>query len=70
MSFQTDLIITLTALSICAALGSFSFIRHFKPHDNLKGRIIPWMIVCLACLATGFMVVVHLVNLLGWETGR
>ena len=70
MSSENDLIITLVALSFCAALGTFGFIRHFKPHDNLKGRLVPWMIVSLACLATGFMLIVHLVNLMGLETGR
>ena len=70
MTFQQDLTATLAALFVCACLGSYGFIQHFKKTDRFKAPIIPWMIVSLACLATGFMLIVHLVNLMGLETGR
>ena len=70
MSPQHDIAYTLAALAFCALLGVYGFWRNFKKHDNLKAPIVPWMIVCLACLATGFMIIVHLVNLMGFETGR
>lgn len=68
--YSTDLKVSLLALLICAVLGTVSFQRHFAKHDKLKPRMVPWMLIALACLATGFMIVVHLVNLMGFETGR
>lgn len=70
MSPQHDLLYTTIGITFCALLGTYGFWRNFKKHDNLKAPIVPWMIVSLACLATGFMLFVHLVNLLGIETGR
>ena len=68
--FSNDLKFTLLALCVCAALGTISFKRHFAKHDKLKPRMVPWMLICLACVSTGVMIVVHLVNLMGFETGR
>ena len=65
-----DILYTLLGLLVCAVLGTYGFWRHFRKHDGLRAPVVPWMIVSLACLATGFMVFVHLVNLLGIETGR
>lgn len=70
MPREHDLAYTLLGLSFCALLGVYGFWRNFKKHDNLKAPIVPWMIVSLACLATGFMLIVHLVNMMGFETGR
>ena len=67
---EHDMAYTLLGLGICALLGIYGYMRNFKQHDNLRAPLIPWMIVSLACLATGFMLLVHLVNLLGFETGR
>ncbi len=70
MSADHNLTYTLMALLACALLGTYGFWKNFKKHDNLKAPLVPWMIVSLACLATGFMLIVHLVNLLGVKTGR
>lgn len=57
----SDLTLTLTGLSICAVIGAFSFVKHFKKRDSLKAApIVPWIIPALAALATGFMLMVHL----------
>ncbi len=32
-------------------------------------RMVPWMPIMLGCAATGLMIIVHLVNLWGFETG-
>lgn len=61
---------TILAIGVCAILGSLSYYRHTKPHDKLTPRMVPWIVIALGCLATGFMLIVHLVNLLGFETGR
>lgn len=68
--YSTDLKLSLLGLFICVALGALSFQRHFAKHDKLKPRMVPWMLIFLACVSTGTMVVVHLVNLMGFETGR
>lgn len=71
MSFFTPAFIqTCVALALCGAIGVFSFHRHFRPHDKLEPRMIPWSIIAMACLATCFMLIVHLVNVLGFETGN
>ncbi len=56
-----DLTLTLIGIAICAAIGSVSFVKHFRKRDSLKAApIIPWILPCLAALATGFMLTVHL----------
>jgi hypothetical protein len=65
-----DLTYTLLGLGVCGFLGAYGFMRHFRKTNALKAPLIPWMIVSLGCIATAFMLVVHLVNLLGFETGR
>jgi len=64
------LLLTILALLACAAISAFAFYKHFQKRDVFKAPIIPWIIPSLAALATGFMVLVHLVNLMGIETGR
>jgi len=51
-------------------LGIFSYRRHTREHNELAPRMVPWIIIALGCLATSFMVLIHLVNLLGFETGQ
>lgn len=70
MSKSDDLTLTLVALVFCAALGVVSFRNHFAEKTSIKPHRLPWMIIALASIATGFMVVVHLANLMGFETGR
>jgi len=65
-----DFIITLLCLALCVLLGIFSFKKHFAKHEKLKPRIVPWIIISLGSIATAFMLFVHLVNILGIETGR
>jgi len=65
-----DLSLTLTGLTICIIVGVFSFLRHFRKRETLKAApVVPWIIPALAALAMGFMLMVHLVNLMGIETG-
>jgi len=70
MSSSDDLLLTSIGLAACVIIGIFAFRRHFAKHDKLKPRMVPWIIISLACIATGFMLLVHLVNILGIETGR
>ncbi len=70
MTISNDLLCTGLGLVACVLVGIFAFRRHFAKHDKLKPRMVPWIIISLGCLATGFMLFVHLVNVLGIETGR
>ena len=68
-NLTSELIFTIAALAICLTLGVFSYHRHTRPHDKLSPRLVPWIIIAIACLATSFMLLVHLVNMFGIETG-
>ena len=70
MSSSDDLLLTSIGLAACVIIGIFAFRRHFAKHDKLKPRMVPWIIISLGAIATGFMLLVHLVNVLGIETGR
>ena len=70
MTHTQDLYLTLGGLAVCILIGLFSFRRHFKKRESLKAPLVPWIIPAMGALATGFMLVVHLVNLFGLETGR
>jgi len=66
----SELSVTALALMFSMGLGLFSYHRHTREHNKLKPRMVPWIMIAMACLATSFMLVVHVVNLLGLETGR
>ena len=70
MIHSQDMTLTLAGLTFCILVGIYAFRKNFARHDELAPRMVPWMIICLACLATGFMLFVHLVNLIGFQTGR
>lgn len=69
MTLSNDLLFTIIGLAACVLIGVFAFRRHFAKHDKLKPRMVPWIIISLGSIATGFMLLVHLVNILGVETG-
>jgi len=70
MTPNDDLLLTSLGLAACVIIGVLTFRRHFKKHEELKTRMIPWIVISLGSIATGFMLLVHLVNVLGIETGR
>jgi len=70
MTITNDLLGTSVGLATCIVVAIFAFRRHFAKHDKLKPRMVPWIIISLGAIATGFMLLVHLVNILGIETGR
>jgi cytochrome b subunit of formate dehydrogenase len=70
MSFSDDLTLSLIGLTLCVGLGVLGFRNHFAEKTNIRLHRPPWMIIALASLATGFMIIVHLANLFGFETGN
>ncbi len=64
-----QLAFTLFAFAACLTLAAFSYYRHTKEHLNLKPRMVPWSVITMGCVATLFMLAVHIFNLLGYTTG-
>lgn len=69
MDANLDLILTLSGIMICAALAALGIRLRFKETTDIRPYRMPWMIIALVAIAVGFMLVVHLVNLFGFETG-
>jgi len=70
MTHSQNLTLTLVALLILVVIGAISFRNHFAEKPSIKPHRLPWMIIALGCIATAFMVLVHLANLVGIKTGR
>ena len=67
---STQITYTLIGLGVCIVLGLLSYRMHTREHNKLKPRLVPWSFIAMACIATGFMLFVHLINLFGLETGQ
>ena len=65
-----DLTTTLVALAVAAALFGYGSWRAAKPADPLKPRLIPWRTVSLIAGVVGLLMLAHVVNLFGVQTGR
>ena len=70
MSHSDDLLISFIALAVCIGLVILGFRENFKEKTEFRSIRPPWMIIALAAISVGFMILVHIVNLLGFETGR
>ena len=70
MSPTQDLYISLAALLICAVIAFFGIRNNFAEKKNIRIYRPPWMVFALAAISVGFMVLVHIANLLGFETGN
>ncbi len=65
-----DLTATLIVLAACVAIFAFGSWRSTRPADPLKPRMLPWRTIILIAGAVGVFMAVHVVNLLGIETGQ
>jgi len=70
MSHSDDLLISFIALAVCAGLVILGFRQNFKEKTEFRRVRPPWMIIALAAISVGFMIVVHIANLFGFETGN
>lgn len=70
MTSSQDLTISLIAVAICAGLAVLGMRNNFKEKHDIRPHRPPWMVISLGSIAVGFMVVVHIANLLGFETGN
>ena len=64
-----DLALTLIGIAICAGLAAVGIRLRFRETTDIRPYRMPWMIIALVAIAVDFMLVVHLVNLFGFETG-
>ena len=70
MDPSTDLVLTLIGIAVCAVFGVLGVRGRFAEKTDIRPYRVPWMPIALLAIALGFMLFVHLVNLLGFETGR
>jgi len=61
---------TLAALAASAAAAAFCIWRGQRPPQWGRVRYIPWMFIGLGFAALSLMLIAHIVNLAGFETGR
>ena len=63
--------ITLSIIGIAVAIGSYFLFswRADLPHDKPDPRLIPWRILSFVSVIAGLLIVAHLFNLAGLETG-
>ena len=64
-----DLSLTLLGLLACAGLTLFGFREHFREKTDIRPYRVPWMPIAILCIGLGLMLIVHLVNIAGFETG-
>jgi hypothetical protein len=65
-----DLSVTLIALAVLLALAVFCGWRGARPPNVLKGpRLMPWRPLMMVCAVAIMLLTVHLLNLLGMQTG-
>ena len=70
MDRTTDLTLTLIGLALCAGLALLGLKGRFAEKTDIRPYRVPWMPIALLAIAVGFMLLVHLANLFGFETGQ
>ena len=70
MSHSDDLLISFIALAVCAGLTILGFRQNFKEKTEFRRVRPPWMGIALVAISVGFMILVHIANLFGLETGN
>jgi amino acid transporter len=64
-----SLTVTLAILIPAGLLFALSFWRSALPADPLRPRLMPWRAIMIFSGAVALLMLVHLVNLFGIETG-
>jgi hypothetical protein len=66
-----SLTLTLWIMAALTTAGALCGWRGALPPNPHRGpRMLPWRFMMLVCVAVDFMLLVHVVNLLGFHTGR
>jgi hypothetical protein len=64
-----DLTVTLIVLAVGAGLFVFGSWKSAQPADPLKPRMAPWRLIMIVSGVVAILMLVHVVNLFGVETG-
>lgn len=64
-----DLTATIAILVVAAALFAFGSWRSAQPANPLKPRLIPWRLVMILSGAVAILMLAHVANLFGIQTG-
>lgn len=64
-----DIILSLMGILACIAGFLFCSWRANRPHDGLEPRMTPWKMLMMMCAVLLLLIVAHLLNLAGLETG-
>lgn len=65
-----DLPVTACALIVLLAAAAFCGWRGARPPNIIKGpRLMPWRPLMMICVVAVILLLVHLLNLLGLQTG-
>lgn len=67
--FSLDWTLTIIGLVMCGAAYWFSSYRAGLPRDDMKPKRLPWHLFMVLSAFAGAMVFVHVINLVGVETG-
>ncbi|WP_425995867.1 hypothetical protein [Caulobacter sp. DWR1-3-2b1] len=66
-----DLPVTVTTLIVLLGLAVFCGWRGARPANILKDpRMVPWRPLMMVCVVAMMLFLVHLLNLLGMQTGN
>ena len=69
MPAELDWTLTMIALAACIGLFLVANQRASRPADPLKPRWVPWKLIIVLSAFLAVVVLVHIANLLGVETG-
>ncbi|MEL6244983.1 MAG: hypothetical protein AAFQ85_06505 [Pseudomonadota bacterium] len=64
-----DWIISLSLLVAACGLAVLANWKAGQPWDDLKPRVIPWRLLLIASAFAAIIILVHIANLAGVETG-
>ena len=68
---RMGLTLTLSLLAACLAVALFAGWRGARPPDPMRGpRLVPWSLIMTLAACGALVFLVHLLNLLGLQTGR
>lgn len=62
-------ILTGLALVLCLSFAVYSNWKAGLPWDDAKPRVLPWRLIMILSAFAAFLVIVHALNLAGFETG-
>lgn len=63
------LILTLAGIVVSAGIAGFCSWRASLPRDDLKPKMLPWRFLMILAAFVTMLMLVHLINVLGYETG-